>query len=274
MKRILFLILSILLIYIYFHKPQAPESKEYMVTCTRSDGTIEKIELEEYVLGVVSAEMPASFELEALKAQAVAARTFVLSRNLNVDDSTSSQAYIDESQRKEKWKDSFDLYENKIKEAVETTKGEVLMYNNELISALYFSSSNGKTENNEDYFDTTPLPYLRSVASLDETPIVDYKVISISQEIQIESYTQGGRVKEIRIGDKIYTGREVREKYGLNSSCFDVKSVEQGYAFTTYGYGHGVGMSQYGANGMAKKGYMYDEILLHYYQDVCINKVE
>ena len=274
MKRIIFLILSILLIYNYLQKDHLHENKEYKVICTRSDGTIEKIELEEYVLGVVSAEMPASFELEALKAQAVAARTFVFSRDLNVDDTTASQVYIDYEKRKDKWGDSFEQYEFKVKEAVESTKGEVLTYNDELISALYFSSSNGKTENNEDYFNTAPVPYLRSVSSIDETPIIDYKVVSINQDLQIISYTQGGNVKEVKVGNDIYTGREIREIYGLNSSCFEIKKLPQGYAFTTYVYGHGVGMSQYGANGMAQKGFSYDEILKHYYQDVCINKVE
>ena len=282
MRRILFLIMAFCLLMIYFQKEPTKEDyfeKDYMVKCSRSNGTVEEIALEDYVLGVLSAEMPASFELEALKAQAVAARTFVLSRNLSVDDSTASQVYHDQSQRKEKWQEDFEEYEAKLKEAVETTKGEVLMYDGQYISALFFSSSNGKTENNEDYFESSALPYLRCVSSIYETPIVEYQTISLEQlsntfgssQLQILNYTEGGRVNEVMIGGNIYTGRTIREKLGLNSSAFEISAIEDGYSFITYGYGHGVGMSQYGANGMAGQGYTYDEILLHYYQGVSIN---
>lgn len=283
-KRILFLFLAWLLIAIYLGKEekQIIQSNEYMVSCARSDGTIDKIALEEYVLGVVSAEMPASFEIEALKAQAVAARTFVLSRDLQVDDTTASQVYHDESQRREKWQESFDVYETKIRKAIDATKGEVLLYDGNYISALFFSSSNGKTENNEDYFNSNAIPYLRCVSSEFEKPIVEYQTFS-SQDllncfggssITILNYTQSGRVNEVSINGNVYSGREIREKLGLNSSAFEITALEDGYAFTTYGYGHGVGMSQYGANGMAQNGYHYDEILSHYYQGVSIKHLE
>lgn len=283
-RRIFFLIFACLMIAFYLNKDDVNTQVEndYIVTCTRSDGTVETIDLEEYVLGVVSAEMPASFELEALKAQAVAARTFVLSRNLQVDDSTASQVYHDKTQRRDKWATDFDFYEAKISEAVECTKGEVLMYDGNYISALFFSSSNGKTENNEDYFNSNAIPYLRCVSSEYEQPIVEYQTFSNQDlnntfggsSISILNYTESGRVNEVSINGNIYSGREVREKLGLNSSAFEITALEDGYAFTTYGYGHGVGMSQYGANGMAQNGYEYQEILSHYYQGASIKHLE
>lgn len=280
MKRIIFLLVAIFLIKLYFDTDKTEEI--YEVVCERSDGRTETIDLEQYIMGVVAGEMPISFEEEALKAQSVAARTFVLSRNLHVDDSTSSQVYLDEEQRKERWKDQFEEYEKKLRNVVKDTKGEVLMYNDHYISALFFSSSSGKTENNEDYFQSNALPYLRSVSSSYETPIIDYKNVTSSQllelfsgsEVRILNYTEGGNVNEVRIGNSIYSGREVREKLSLNSSCFEVSKTENGYSFTTYGYGHQVGMSQYGANGMAKEGYKYKEILQHYYQGACINSLK
>lgn len=280
MKRIIFLLVAIFLIKLYFDTDKTEEI--YEVVCERSDGRTETIDLEQYIMGVVAGEMPISFEEEALKAQSVAARTFVLSRNLHVDDSISSQVYLDEEQRKERWKDQFEEYEKKLRNVVKDTKGEVLMYNDHYISALFFSSSSGKTENNEDYFQSNALPYLRSVSSSYETPIIEYKNVTSSQllelfsgsEVRILNYTEGGNVNEVRIGNSIYSGREVREKLSLNSSCFEVSKTENGYSFTTYGYGHQVGMSQYGANGMAKEGYKYKEILQHYYQGACINSLK
>lgn len=276
MRRILFLLLTLVLILHYFNKEE--DIQTYEVICKRSNGEIENIDLETYVMGVVAAEMPISFEEEALKAQSVAARTFVLSRDLKVDDTTNSQVYLDKSQRKERWKENFDTYEKKLKKVIDATKGEVLTYDDAYISALFFSSSSGKTENNEDYFDSSAIPYLRSVSSDYEKPIVEYNHISTAKLIEtfggsymvILSYTKGGSVNEVRIGDTIYSGREVREKLGLNSSCFDIVESDDGYSLTTYGFGHQVGMSQYGANGMAKEGFSYKEILRHYYQEVCI----
>lgn len=285
MRRLLFIVIACFLLAFYFDNTPSFSSvnhKDYIVSCVRSDGTIEEIALEDYVLGVVAGEMPASFELEALKAQAVAARTYVLSRNLSVDDSTASQVYQDEEERKAKWQENFEVYESKLKEAVNATKGEVLMYEGNYISALFFSSSNGKTENNEDYFDANAIPYLRCVSSEYEEPIVEYQTFSYDKiasvfgqsDIKILNYTQSGRVNEVLIGEEIYSGRQVRESLNLNSNAFSIVSIDGGYAFTTYGYGHGVGMSQYGANGMATHGYTYDEILMHYYQGACINQLE
>lgn len=258
-----------------------------VVQVTHSDGSVSEVDLEEYVVGVVSAEMPCSFDEEALKAQAVASRTYVLSRNLVVDDSTSSQVYEDQVAREEKWKENFSTNEAKIEACVEATKGEVLTYEGQYISALFFSSSNGKTENNEDYFNTVSVPYLRSVDSSWDLEVSNQvyreKSFTIDElndifqtenfEISILSYKESGRVDLVRIGTREYTGREIREKLGLASSDFDVERGGDSYIFHTVGYGHGVGMSQYGAQGMAEEGYDYREILTYYYQGVEIEKL-
>lgn len=258
-----------------------------VVQVTHSDGSVSEVDLEEYVVGVVSAEMPCSFDEEALKAQAVASRTYVLSRNLVVDDSTSSQVYEDQVAREEKWKENFSTNEAKIEACVEATKGEVLTYEGQYISALFFSSSNGKTENNEDYFNTVSVPYLRSVDSSWDLEVSNQvyreKSFTIDElndifqtenfEISILSYKESGRVDLVRIGTREYTGREIREKLGLASSDFDIERVGDSYVFHTVGYGHGVGMSQYGAQGMAEEGYDYREILTYYYQGVEIEKL-
>ena len=282
MKRLCYILFAMLLICFYSYNFKESVKHEDFVTCARSDGSVSQIEIEEYVKGVVAGEMPLSFELEALKAQAVVARTFVYSRNLKVSDDTSSQVYLDEAMRLERWGEQYEYYENKLNQVINDTKSQVLLHNNQYISALYFSSSNGKTENNEDYFDGSPVSYLRSVSSNYEEPLIEYEIVAYdtlvqqfgSSDLQILNYTQGGRVNEIKIGNTLYTGREIREQLHLNSTSFAIKYVDEGVSFTTYGFGHGVGMSQYGAQGMAKAGKTYQEILSHYYQGVTISKVE
>lgn len=261
--------------------------EEIMVEINRQDGTIDEVELEDYLVGVVAAEMPAEFELEALKAQAVASRTIVLSRGLSVDDTVSSQVYYDKTQRKNNWQDDYDKYEKKIEAAVKQTAKEVLMYDGKYISALFFSSSNGKTENNEDYFASASVPYLKSVDSKwDLSYDGTFRTKSFTLEelnrlfqtdaftIEITSYTKSGRVDQVEVCGKLYSGREIREKLGLASNDFEVKEEDGQFIFETVGFGHGVGMSQYGALGMAKEGYNYREILTHYYQGAYIEKIK
>ena len=134
------------------------------VTVKRTDGSVEKMDLETYLLGVVGCEMPPSYELEALKAQAVAARTFVASRGYQVDDSTASQVYMDDTQLQAVWKDSYEESRSRVKEAVEATRGEIMTYEGEAITAFFFASSGGHTADSEEYY-SNALPYLRSVES-------------------------------------------------------------------------------------------------------------
>ncbi len=259
---------------------------DYQVEVRQKDESVEIIPLDDYLIGVVAAEMPLTFEDEALKAQSIASRTFVLSRDLKVDTTTSTQVYLNLDQMKNNWQDEFGSKYERLKTIVNSTHNLVMKYNDRYISALFFSSSNGKTENSEDYFASSTVPYLRSVDSTWELSICPNieKTITITQEkmnevfntnvqnIQIISHYDSGRVKEVRVNDQIYSGREIRELLNLASSDFEIQ-YDGSYVFNTTGFGHGVGMSQYGANGMAMNGYNYEEILHYYYQDIEISKL-
>ncbi|MBQ9987198.1 MAG: stage II sporulation protein D [Erysipelotrichales bacterium] len=262
------------------------DREQVMVVVKRKEEEIE-IPLEEYIVGVVASEMPASFSLEALKAQSVASRTFVASRNYVVDDSTSSQVYKSEQELKDTFQSEYEEKITKIKEAVEATRGEVLVYQGSIISALFFSTSNGYTVSSQDYF-TNELPYLQAVSSewdleVNENVIQSVtftnrdlcQLLSCNGTIQIEiiSRYEDHRVKSVKVNDTLYTGRELREKLSLRSTDFLIEQTGDSYIFTTIGYGHGVGMSQYGAQGMALEGYSYQEILRYYYQGVEIYKL-
>ena len=260
------------------------ENEESMyVSIARSDGDIQ-IELEEYVVQVVGSEMPASFDLEALKAQAIASRTFVMSRKLKVDDSTKTQAYQSDEQFRNKWKDNYDTYLTKIKEAVYETTGMIMTYDGEIVRALFHSCSNGHTANSNEYY-TSKIPYLVSVESPYDIEVnsnfeknVEIEKTEIINklgdwDIEVLSWYDSGYVKEVRVGDKIMSGKDVREALSLRSSCFEVLIKRNAVVFITYGYGHGVGMSQYGAQGMALNGYDYEDILKHYYTGIEISSI-
>lgn len=265
--------------------PVKQEEEEQLVHMERSDGTREDIELETYIIGVVASEMPASFPLEALKAQAVAARSFVCKREYQVDDTTSSQVYHDEEELKQIWQEHYESNYAIIKQAVEETKGEIITYQNEVITAAFFSSSCGKTNNSEDYWKER-VPYLRSVdsswdhAQETNTQSVVFTLDEFAQtlgfsqpvtSISSPTYYASGYVESITIDGIVFSGRELREKLQLRSSAFEITSGDE-ITITTYGYGHGIGLSQYGAQGMAQEGADYIEILKHYYTDVEIEK--
>ena len=259
-----------------------------------STNEITNINLEDYIIGVVAAEMPASFELEALKAQAVAARTFAMykkeTRNLDYDliKGVKDQAYKDNKTLLAQWKVNFFTNYLKIRQAVEETQGQVLTYNGEVINAFYFSMSNGYTENCELVF-AQDLPYLNSVSSKwDNESLNNYSyTINFSKEdfcsslgitcdsVEIQDITKSdsNRVLTITINNQTFKGTEMRSKLGLRSTDFDIVMNELGVMITTRGYGHGVGMSQYGANGMAKEGYSYEEIVKYYYQNTEITNL-
>lgn len=259
------------------------EDKQYVVEVKTKERTME-LKLDDYLVGVVAGEMPASFELEALKAQVVASRTFVMSRNLKVDNTTNTQVYLTDSQMKKNWGKNYEKNKEKIEKAVKETHNEVMTYNGKYISALFFSSCNGKTVSNEDYFTGGEVAYLKSVDSswdlkIDPTnkrtkTFTKQQIANAfgvaSPDIRITSYTKSGYVDKVIINHKEYSGREVREKLGLASSSFQISLTSKGYTFTTRGHGHGVGMSQYGAEGMAQEGYDYKKILKHYYQNIKI----
>ncbi len=258
------------------------------VSVVRQDGTQLFLDMDEYLLGVIPSEMPVSFELEALKAQAVAARTYVVQRNYQVDDTVSTQVYRDPSQQKEMWKTSYDTYVEKISSAIAETKDEIITYNGKAISAVFFSSSCGKTANAEEYWENE-VPYLKSVDSIWDQEEEGFKqTIQLSQEefskalgfenlvskIETPILYDSGYVKSITIDTITFSGRKIREKLNLRSSSFTIEKKENIYYITTKGYGHGIGMSQYGAQAMAKKDYTYQEIISHYYQGVKIEKMD
>ena len=260
------------------------------ITVYRSNGSVINLNMTDYLIGVVSSEMPASFNLEALKAQSVLARTYALKAKQTgkkLTDTVSTQNYIDIDQMKNKWGNSFNTYYNKIKNAVENTNGEYLSYNGNYIEALYHSTNNGKTESSLDVFGNY-YPYLISVSSEYDKNASSYlrtinmPLDTISNKlglslnndsvISILSYTDGGNIKEININGNNFSGKKVRELLGLRSADFDISISDNNANITTRGYGHGVGMSQYGANGMANAGYSYKDILSHYYPGTTLTK--
>ena len=259
-----------------------------MVTVYRSNGSILNIELEEYLIGVVAGEMPASFSIEALKAQSIIARTYTLKaikQNKKITDTVATQVYIDNSEMKVKWGKDYDKYYNKIKEAVNETKGIYITYNNDYIDAVYFSTSNGYTEDSK-YVWGNDIPYLKRVESKWDIGTTNYKKevfksfdevsnilgYQVNESIKIDNIVrnESNRIISININDKTYTGIIIRTMFKLNSTDFNIEITDNGLNFTTYGYGHGVGLSQYGANGMAKEGYNYENIIHYYYQNVQI----
>ena len=264
-----------------------------MVRVKRSSGNVESVPLEEYVVGVVAGEMPVSFELEALKAQSVASRTYVMkclggNGEYDVVDTVSNQVYLDDNELKEKWKDNYVSYINKVRQAVNETSMECLEYDGELIDAMFFSTSNGYTEDSGEFFSTS-LPYLKSVDSSYDKEVSsvfqDSKNISLQEfyerlglsyqsslKITDVSRTNSHRVKSLKINGKEFSGKDVYYKLGLRSSDFEIELVGSNVVIQTKGYGHGVGMSQYGALGMAKKGFSYREILMHYYTGTTLVK--
>ncbi len=266
-------------------------SQEQQVTVYRSNGSVITLSMSDYLIGVVGAEMPASFPLEALKAQAVVARTYALKRissGQKLTDTVSTQAYKDNNQLRREWQGNFDTYYNKIKLAVTSTNNMTIKYNGTYIDAVYHSTSNGRTEDAVHVWGNS-VPYLKSVESSWDKNASSYlrteeKELSVlltllgidlsdESSIEIVSRNASGRVSSIRIGNKNYSGVELRNLLGLRSADFDLEVQNNKVIITTRGYGHGVGMSQYGAKGMAENGYNYQQILRHYYQGINLSTI-
>lgn len=273
------------------------------ITLKTEKGTV-TLSLKEYLYGVVVAEMPASFEEEALKAQAVAARTETVKKTLfksdvheNADvctDINHCQAYCDEKAVEQKFKKGKkDEFYEKIKKSVDETDGITAVYNDEPITAVFHSSSSGMTENSKDVWGGD-MPYLVSVKSEGEEVSPKYygektflkdefknKISSIKKtdfsqksEEWIENIkrNESGSVNEITICKNTFKGTQIRSLFGLQSTNFEIEMSGDNVIFKTKGYGHGVGMSQYGANYMAQKGYTYEEILKKYYTGISLKK--
>lgn len=262
-------------------------------------GKVEQLPLDEYLYGVVSAEMPADFELEALKAQAVVARTYTIYKIVNnsdkhgeaaiCDDSSCCQAWISKEDRLARWEEEVRTENwNKIVEAVNSTQGKIIIYEGNPINAFFHSNSGGKTEVPVNVWGGSGYPYLQTVETAGEDAYSQYQSeVTLSKAelekkirekhsdfqidwnledcIQMEEYTDGERVKKIKIGNLELAGVEVRTILGLRSANFSVKIEGENITFEVKGYGHGVGMSQTGADSMAKQGSNYEEIIKHFY---------
>ena len=254
--------------------------------------TITKEDLEDYIIGVVGAEMPASFNEEALKAQAVASRTYAVykmnhsSNDYDVVADISNQAYQTNDELKEKWQGDYNYYYNRVKKAVLDTKDEVMTYNGEVIIAYYFAMSNGYTEDSSLVFNEYR-PYLKSKPSLQEdnslknfTYEKEYSKVELCRLLNIDDFiindvkrSSTNRINTITINNQVFSGTEIRKMLDLRSTDFDIVLDGDIVRITTRGYGHGVGLSQYGANLMANDGYKYEEILKYYYTGIEISKI-
>lgn len=271
-------------------KEEDPVSNEEKVTIYRSNGTVLTLSMNDYLIGVVASEMPASFPVEALKAQAIVARTYA-SKKLKsgevLTDDVSTQVYKDESYFRSVWKKDFDFYYSKIRQAVLETDGMTVQYQGDYIEAIYHSTSNGKTEDAISVWGNS-VPYLKSVNSVwdqyadtylrtvekDLSTVLQIFGIDFQEPFTMEvlSRNESGRISSIRVGNQSYTGVQFRNLLGLRSADFDIEIQDGKLLITTRGYGHGVGMSQYGAKGMAESGYSCLQILSHYYPGTLVTK--
>ena len=292
---IIIVVLSIIAIVSSPNKEETAYFNDDLVNVTVKDVDSNEetnLDLEEYVVGVVAGEMPASFEIEALKAQAIAARSYALSK---IETSTESydlvtditnQVYITTEDMQEKWGEDYDFYYDKIKNAVSATKNLVMEYEGDVISAYYFAMSNGSTEDvslvfgeARDYLKSVDSSWDESIKNFSVTTTFTKKEFCSKLSIDCSNITIGAidrsstnRVNTIVINDKEFKGTTLRTLLGLRSTDFTI-DIADDIKITTKGYGHGVGMSQYGANEMAKNGASYEEILNHYYKDIDIVEI-
>ena len=266
---------------------------------------VEEVALDTYLCNVVSAEMPVDFEKEALKAQAIVARTYTIYKINNkkhdnadiCDDSTCCQAWISKEDRLARWADNKEEKWTKIEECVNETKGKIITYNNQPINAFFHSNSGGKTELPVDVWGGgTNMPYLQVVETSGEDGYTQYNSeveltneevleklktkysdiqidFNNEEDIKILEYTTSGRVKTIKFGNHEISGTEARSIFGLRATNFQITKTEGKVKFTVVGYGHGVGMSQTGADSMAKNGSTAEDIIKHFYVGVEIKEI-
>lgn len=284
-------------------KPPGVQVDPYVVSVwNHRTEELVQIPLGEYLLGVVAAEMPAQFNSEALKAQAIVARTYTIAqlrsrggsgcdKHPEADictDSTHCQAWVSKEEALANW--PFfrqNAYWNKIVKAVSETQGQVVIYEGDLIDAVYHSTCGGSTENSEDVW-TNNSPYLRGVEcsfcthSPRMTETISYTDQEVAErlgelpdklKLEVLDRTASGRIILIDTGSKTIRGLDFRTRLGLKSSRVSWLREEGRYSFTTTGYGHAVGLCQYGADGMGSRGYSVTEILEYYYSGIQVVRV-
>lgn len=270
---------------------------------------VSSMSLETYIEGVVAGEVPVEFSDEAIKAQAVAARTYALKKVASLGgapcgrggadlctDSAHCQAYRTEAQRRERWGADYEANLGRFLNFAQATAGEIVTYNGGAIEAFFHSTSGGRTENSENAF-SQALPYLRGVDSPGEESAPRFsgeaKVTRdafvtkvneayakanlaanrLEKDVKVLSYFESGRVNVLKLGGAKATGKDVRKLFDLDSANFTISFEKNNVIFSTLGYGHGVGMSQTGADSMARAGASYRQILSHYYTGTQITKV-
>ena len=271
----------------------------------KNTNEVEEVPIDTYLCNVVSAEMPADYEKEALKAQAIVARTYTIYKIQNkkhenadiCDDSSCCQAWVSKETRLSRWdEDKRESKWPKIEECVNETKGKIITYEGKPINAFFHSNSGGKTEIPVNVWGGTGYPYLQVVetageegydqyeseVSLTKEELIDkletkYSDISIDfnnqDDIKILEYTNSGRVKTVKFGNHNLSGVEARTLLGLRSTNFEISRDGDNIKFTVKGYGHGVGMSQTGADSLAKEGKNCFDIINHFYIGVQITDV-
>ncbi len=271
-------------------KPALNATQSVKVLISEQNKTV-TLSVEDYLFGVVAGEIPALYEKETLKAQTVCAYTFLKWRAREnadkeydiTDNYKVDQCYISKEAALKKWGNKASEYEEKIKSAISEVKGQALTYNGEIILSVYHSLSGGTTESAKNVWGKD-YPYLQPAASVGDKLATNYITTFAATEDQIESKlsvslpeglkgsfsdfkrTESGYVKSLKVSKKEFKGSEIREAFGLKSTNFTVSLKDNIFTFTVYGYGHGVGLSQNGANYMAKQGSNYKEILQHYYK--------
>ncbi len=305
LSLMLFFMLLILLPILYLQQLKTPGFKTGLKVVIYSglEKRLYQTNLEQYLVGVVGAEMPAEFELEALKAQAVAARTLAIRRLKRFggqgcqhypgadfcDDFRENQAWLSEAGLKKKWGKNFKNYYQRIYAAVQQTEGIILTYQGRPIDAVFHSTCGGMTANSAEVWNYS-LPYLCSVPCqydqhshrYSEKIFFNWQELSRKLNISVKKAKKlsvlkrslSKRVLKVGTGDFCLSGKDFRESLGLNSTMFKLKPVQNGLAITTIGYGHGVGMCQYGADGLAEHGYNYQQILAHYYSGIQFSKIK
>ena len=290
-NKILLFIIVVLLLLLFLCGGKKEESKiddenkKIMVNLHLNDDVI-SMDLNQYLIGVVGSEMPASFYDEALKAQVLVSKTFALNylENNTVEINDKLQGYISDYELKEKWKDKYDYYYAKISKIVESLDGKVIKYNGNIIKSYYYALSNGKSEDVKEVFNEE-LPYIDIVDSSFDCNVNKFKYkISMTKinfcyllkiecdEIEISNVIrdESNRIKSIEINNKKFSGIDLRKILSLRSTDFEIEEKNEEVEITTRGYGHGVGMSQYGANYLASINYSYEDIIKYYYKNVYI----
>ena len=303
-KLIIFILLLIFIpffiVIIYNKNYKEIELKYINITYIRvkrnSTNEIIRLPLEEYIVGVLAGEMPIDFDIEALKAQAVASRSYALKRmeynknkEYDVVDSIMNQVYLDNDYLKEAWGLNYVKNINKLRSVVNSTIDEYLVYDNSIVDALFFSTSNGYTEDSNNVFDFD-CPYLKSVESPWDKDVssayLTTKIMNLTEfyqalnipynknlNVEIIKRSNTNRILLLKINDYEFKGTDLYNRLSLRSTDFSIELQGDTIKITMKGYGHGVGMSQYGALGMAEAGYTYDQILSHYYQNTSIAKL-